>query len=127
MPQLRKAVGAVGSAIKTSAGAIQTGVNAVKKAVGQTKPTEAEARAYLSKKGINIRTVDKLMNLKVFPNITMSAYNMGYDLDANRQRWESTLKLAGVTNRRDRGLIIDELASADIGAWMPLMDSDSHS
>ena len=126
MPQLRKAVGAVGSAIKTGAGAIQTGVNAVKKAVGQTKPTEAEARTYLSKKGINIRTVDKLMNLKVFPNITMSAYNMGYDLDANRQRWEATLKSAGVTNRRDRGLIIDELASADIGAWMPLMDSDSH-
>jgi hypothetical protein len=118
MPQLRKAVGAVGSAI-------QTGVSAVKKAVGQTKPTEAEARAYLSKKGINIRTVDKLMNLKVFPNIKMSAYNMGYDLDANRQRWEATLKSAGVTNRQERGLIIDELASADIGAWMPLMDSHS--
>ena len=124
MPPLRKAAGAVGSMIKTGVGAVQKGVGAVKKAVGQTAPTADEAHAYLAKKGVSINTINKLKELRLLPHTKMSASSMGFDSEANREKWEKLLTKSGV-NRLDRFPILKELVQADIGAWMPLINSDS--
>ena len=116
----------MGKAASAVSGAIQKGVTSVKKAVGQIEPTEAEARAYLSQKGIDIHTVNRLIALKVLPHTRMGADALGYDYVANRERWEETLDNAGV-NREDRGKIIMKVLGKDpdIAVWMPFMNADS--
>jgi hypothetical protein len=116
----------MGKAASAVGGALQKGVTSVKKAVGQIPPTVPEARAYLSKKGIDIRTVDRLMDLKVLPHTRMGADALGYNYKANRERWEETLDNAGV-NRTERGDIMMKVLGKDpdIAVWMPFMNADS--
>jgi hypothetical protein len=60
-------------------------------------------------------------DVMVLPHTKLSAEALGYDPEANRQRWEKLLKDAGVSNRVDRFHILSPLVKADIAVWMPLV------
>lgn len=131
MPELGGDVRRAAQAISKVAGAagnlLQKGMGAVKKAVGQTEPTDQEVYNFLHQKQIPQAhaIAVNLIKLGVKPHTKKTASELDYDEHANRIRWDQLLRKAGVDSRMDRFNLLNPLVKADIAAWMPLIREQS--